>query len=81
MSGTLSWMVVLAIAAMLMPPTPIPNMHTIARGIDRVKPRAASSTPRSTAPATMIRGSGRPRKAIVSAASSDPTPDAAIRKP
>ena len=74
-------MVVLAIAAMLIPPTPIPNMQISARGIARVKPRAASSAPRRIAPPTMIRGSGRPRKAIVSAASSDPTPDAAIRKP
>ena len=47
----------------------------------RVNPSATSRTPRTIAPMTIRRGFGRLRKAIVRAAMSDPTPDAAMRKP
>jgi hypothetical protein len=80
-SGTFSWMTVLAVAAMPMPPTPAMNIRISAPGNDCVKPRTISATPSIAAPMPMISGVVRPENAIVSAEIIDPSPMAAMRNP
>ena len=74
-------MAVLAVIAMAMPPAPIPNMATRESGIEREAASTTSSTPSTAAPPISTRIPGRRPKAMTRAAASDPTPDAAIRKP
>ena len=72
---------VLAVAAMPIAPNPTPSISSNESGYEREAPRRTSPTPSTIAPPAIRDGFGLRPNASHSAASSDPTPDAAIRKP
>src|SRR5437773_8230855 len=47
-SGTVSWIVVLALAAIMIIPAPTPNMHTTDSGYHVLSPKAVNRTARSS---------------------------------
>ena len=80
-SGDESWSVVLAVAAIAIPPKPTPTIRSIDSGNKRDTASATSPAPSTMAPAAMRDGLGLRPNASHRAPSSDPTPDAAIRNP
>ncbi len=74
-------MAVFAVAAIEIAPNPTNSMAIIARGNTCTAAAATSATPITTAPPAMIPVRERLENAIPRAATSDPRPDAAIRKP
>ena len=80
-SGTDSWIVALAVAAIVMPPAPIGIISASDSGNDVEKASASDATPRTMAPAAIRTGCGRPPITRAIAAPSAPRPDAVMRKP
>ena len=72
---------VLPVAAIRIEPNPTITIRTSDTGKTRKAASATEATPRIDAPVARRLGCGRPPKASWSAASTEPTPEAAIRKP
>jgi len=80
-SGTASCIVVFAEADIVIAPNPSATMINSETAIVLEAASATSDSPRTTAPSAIRRGRAPLPNASHSAASSDPTPDAAIRNP
>src|SRR5687767_1432640 len=80
-SGTVSWIIVLAVTAIAMPPAPAIAIARSDTGNDVDHPSISDPIPRAIPPAGIHHAFGRRVKATHSEATVEPTPDAAIRNP
>ncbi len=80
-SGTASWIVALAVAAITMPPAPTGTISSSESGYDVDVASSNDATPSTIAPSAMRMGRGFPESTSPIAAVKAPSPEAAIRKP